>query len=212
MRILVVADDAPFAASVAHGLRGAGMTVDVADDADAALGMGTRTRYDVVVLDAAVPPRPGDELSRLLIARGLLTRVLVLGPRRATEDTGDPRDVLGDDYLPKPFAFAELVARVHALADRAPAAPRFISKGDIEIDLLMRTVTRRGEPIDLTHKEFDVLCRLLIGETERRRIEKLLERVWDEHADPFTTSVRVTMMTLRRKLGGDPPWDLGASV
>ena len=212
MRILVVADDAPLAASIAQGLRGEGMTVDVVADGDVALGMGTRTRYDVVVLDRDAAGPSGDELCRVLIGRGLLARVLVLGPEAATEDNRDPRAVVGDDYLPKPFAFAELVARVHLLANRAPAAPRFISKGDLELDLVKRTVTRRGEPIDLTRKEFDVLCRLLIGEAEGRSTAELLERVWDEHADPFTTTVRVTMMTLRRKLGGDPPWDPGASV
>ena len=201
MRILVVEDEVQLAEAVARGLRREGMAVDVATDGDDGYRKASLTRYDVVVLDRDLPacaatrsaascptrgPHPRHHADRQRHGRGQVSG-LALG---------------ADDYLPKPFAFAELVARVRALGRRTtPAAPPVLTAGDIELDPAKRTVTRRGEMIDLTRKEFGVLETLLMAQGAVVSSEELLDRVWDENADPFTTTVRVTMMTLRRKLG-----------
>jgi DNA-binding response OmpR family regulator len=205
MRILVVEDEVPLAEAVARGLRREGMAVDIANDGDDGYGKATQTRYDVIVLDRDLPGMSGDELCRKLTDEGVLTRVMMLTASGTVEDKVNGLALGADDYLPKPFAFAELVARVRALGRRTtPAAPPVMTAGDIELDSSKRTVTRRGEPIDLTRKEFGVLETLMQARGAVVSSEELLERVWDEHADPFTTTVRVTMMTLRRKLG-EPP-------
>ena len=177
------------------------MAVDVAYDGDEGFGKATTTRYDVVVLDRDLPGKSGDEICRSLTDEGVLTRVIMLTASAAIEDKVEGLALGADDYLAKPFAFAELVARVRALGRRAtPAAPPVLQAGDPA----KRTVTRSGRNIDLTRKEFGVLETLLSAAGVVVSSEELLDRVWDEHADPFTTTVRVTMMTLRRKLG-EPP-------
>ena len=205
MRILVVEDEVQLAEAVARGLRREGMAVDVATDGEDGYRKASQTRYDVVVLDRDLPGMSGDEVCRRLSDDESLTRVIMLTASGTVEDKVSGLALGADDYLPKPFAFAELVARVRALGRRTtPAAPPVLSAGDLELDSAKRTVTRGGEMIDLTRKEFGVLETLLTAQGAVISSEELLEKVWDENADPFTTTVRVTMMTLRRKLG-EPP-------
>src|SRR4051812_42320430 len=205
MRILVVEDEVQLAEAVARGLRREGMAVDVATDGEDGYRKASMTRYDVVVLDRDLPGMSGDEVCRRLSDDESLTRVIMLTASGTVEDKVSGLALGADDYLPKPFAFAELVARVRALGRRTtPAAPPVLSAGNLELDSAKRTVTRGGEMIDLTRKEFGVLETLLTAQGAVVSSEDLLEKVWDENADPFTTTVRVTMMTLRRKLG-EPP-------
>jgi DNA-binding response OmpR family regulator len=202
MRILVVEDEVQLAEAVARGLRREGMAVDVATDGDDGYRKASLTRYDVVVLDRDLPGMSGDEICRKLTDEGILTRVMMLTASGTVEEKVAGLALGADDYLPKPFAFAELVARVRALGRRTtPAAPPVLSAADVELDPGKRTVTRRGDIIELTRKEFGVLETLLTAQGAVVSSEELLDRVWDENADPFTTTVRVTMMTLRRKLG-----------
>jgi DNA-binding response OmpR family regulator len=202
MRILVVEDEVQLAEAVARGLRREGMAVDVATDGDDGYRKASLTRYDVVVLDRDLPGMSGDEICRKLTDEGILTRVMMLTASGTVEDKVSGLALGADDYLPKPFAFAELVARVRALGRRTtPAAPPVLTAADIELDPAKRTVTRNGELVELTRKEFGVLETLLTAQGAVVSSEELLDRVWDENADPFTTTVRVTMMTLRRKLG-----------
>ena len=206
MRVLVVEDEVPLADAVARGLRREGMAVDVAHDGDTGLEKAMMTRYDVLVLDRDLPVRSGDDVCRELAAQGSLTRVLMLTAAGGLEDRVAGLELGADDYLSKPFAFTELVARVRALGRRAtPAAPPVLhGPGGLELDPARRTATRHGADLGLTRKELGVLEALLRAGGAVVSSEELLERVWDEHADPFTTTVRVTVMTLRKKLG-DPP-------
>jgi DNA-binding response OmpR family regulator len=205
VRVLVVEDEVQLAEAVARGLRREGMAVDVATDGDSGYQKAAATRYDVVVLDRDLPGMSGDEICRRLTDEDVLTRVIMLTASGTVEDKVSGLALGADDYLAKPFAFAELAARVRALGRRTtPAAPPVLGAGDVELDSAKRTVTRRGEPVELTRKEFGVLETLMVAGGAVVSSEELLDRVWDEHADPFTTTVRVTMMTLRRKLG-DPP-------
>ncbi|GDY32938.1 DNA-binding response regulator [Gandjariella thermophila] len=202
VRILVVEDEQPLAEAIARGLRREGMAVDISLDGDSGHEKAMVTRYDVVVLDRDVPGMSGDELCREIVSSGALTRVIMLTASGAVEDRVEGLSLGADDYLAKPFAFPELVARVRALARRAtPATPPVLVAGDVELDPAKRTVTRAGRPIELTRKEFGVLEVLLSAAGSVVSSEELLERVWDENADPFTTTVRVTVMTLRKKLG-----------
>ena len=202
MRILIVEDEEPLAEAVARGLRREGMAVDVALDGDEGHEKATVTRYDVVVLDRDLPGMSGDELCREIVASGALTRVIMLTASGSVADRVEGLSLGADDYLAKPFAFDELVARVRALARRStPVTPPVLRAGDLELDPARRTVTRSGTPVELTRKEFGVLEVLLAASGSVVSSEELLERVWDEHADPFTTTVRVTVMTLRKKLG-----------
>jgi DNA-binding response OmpR family regulator len=202
VRILIVEDEEPLAEAIARGLRREGMAVDVALDGDEGHEKATVTRYDVVVLDRDLPGMPGDELCREIVASGALTRVIMLTASGSVADRVEGLSLGADDYLAKPFAFDELVARVRALARRStPVTPPVLRAGDLELDPARRTVTRSGEPVELTRKEFGVLEVLLAASGSVVSSEELLERVWDEHADPFTTTVRVTVMTLRKKLG-----------
>ena len=206
MRVLVVEDETPLAEAIARGLRRHGMAVDVAYDGESALEKALITRYDVLVLDRDLPGRSGDEVCQVLAAEGSLTRVIMLTASGGLADRVAGLELGADDYLAKPFAFEELVARVRALGRRAtPAAPPVLrGPGDLVLDPARRTAERAGRPLDLTRKELGVLEVLLGAGGAVVSSEELLERVWDEHADPFTTTVRVTVMTLRRKLG-DPP-------
>ncbi|MGW4486145.1 response regulator transcription factor [Amycolatopsis sp. NPDC004368] len=202
MRVLVVEDEEPLADAIARGLRREGMAVDVALTGDDGHEKSSVTRYDVVLLDRDLPGMSGDELCREIVASGELTRVLMLTASSSVSDRVDGLSLGADDYLAKPFAFPELVARVRALGRRAtPAAPPLLTAGDVELDPAKRIVRRANGPIDLTRKEFGVLEVLLSAAGSVVSSEELLERVWDENADPFTTTVRVTVMTLRKKLG-----------
>jgi DNA-binding response OmpR family regulator len=205
VRVLVVEDERSLADAIARGLRRQGMAVDVAYDGASGHEMAFVTRYDVVVLDRDLPGVPGDQICADLVASGTLTRVLMLTASGSVADRVEGLQLGADDYLPKPFAFDELVARVQALGRRAtPAVPPVLAIADLVLDPAKRAVTRAGVPIDLTRKEFGVLEELLKARGAVVSSEELLERVWDANTDPFTTTVRVTVMTLRRKLG-DPP-------
>jgi DNA-binding response OmpR family regulator len=181
------------------------MAVDVAYDGPSGHEMAFVTRYDVIVLDRDLPGLSGDEICADLVASGALTRVLMLTASGSVADRVEGLQIGADDYLPKPFAFDELVARVRALGRRAtPPAPPVLTVGDLVLDQARRVATRDGRPLDLTRKELGLLEELLKARGGVVSSEELLERVWDANADPFTTTVRVTMMTLRKKLG-DPP-------
>lgn len=190
------------AEAVARGLRREGMAVDVAFDGDEGHEKASVTRYDVVVLDRDLPGMSGDDLCREIVTSGELTRVLMLTASGSVSDRVEGLSLGADDYLAKPFAFPELVARVRALGRRAtPATPPVLVAADVELDPAKRTVHRSGRLVELTRKEFGVLEVLLSAKGAVVSSEELLERVWDENADPFTTTVRVTVMTLRKKLG-----------
>ena len=201
--MLVVEDEVPLADAVARGLRREGMAVDTAYDGEIGLEKAMVTRYDVLVLDRDLPGRSGDEICQRLAREGSLTRVLMLTAAGTLEDRVEGLELGADDYLGKPFAFSELVARVRALGRRAtpPAPPVLHGPGGIVVDPARRTATRNGVDLGLTRKELGVLEELLRAEGAVVSSEELLERVWDEFADPFTTTVRVTVMTLRKKLG-----------
>ncbi|MFC7344281.1 response regulator transcription factor [Saccharopolyspora griseoalba] len=202
MRVLVVEDEKPLADAVARGLRRDGMAVDVAYDGESGQEKTAITRYDVVVLDRDLPLMSGDELCGQLMSSGELTRVIMLTASGAVEDRVEGLSLGADDYLAKPFAFPELIARVRALGRRAtPAQPPLLTAEDLELDPAKRIVRRSAGEIDLTRKELGVLEVLLTASGAVVSSEELLERVWDENADPFTTTVRVTMMSLRKKLG-----------
>jgi DNA-binding response OmpR family regulator len=205
MRVLVVEDEHNLADAIVRGLRRQGMAVDVAYDGDRGHEMVFVTRYDVVVLDRDLPGVPGDRICADIAASGALTRVLMLTAAGDVADRVEGLHLGADDYLPKPFAFDELVARVRALGRRAtPPAPPVLAAGDLVLDPAKRVVTRSGVRADLTRKEFGILEVLLKAEGAVVSSEELLERVWDANADPFTTTVRVTVRTLRRKLGSPP--------
>ncbi len=202
MRVLVVEDERHLADAIARGLRRQGLAVDVAYDGNTGHEMAFITRYDVVVLDRDLPGMHGDQLCAELVSSGALTRVLMLTASGSVADRVEGLRLGADDYLPKPFAFDELVARVQALGRRAtPVTPPVLKVDDLELDPAKRTVTRGGQLIELTNKEFGVLEELLRARGAVVSTEELLERVWDANTDPFTTIVRVTMRTLRMKLG-----------
>jgi DNA-binding response OmpR family regulator len=205
MRVLVVEDHEVLAAAVAAGLRRAGMAVDLALQGQAALDRLGGTRYDVVVLDRDLPGVHGDEVCRRIVATGAGSRVLMLTAAGTVRDKVDGLALGADDYLAKPFDFAELVARVRALARRAaPAVPPVLDNGDISLDPARHAAFRAGRRLDLSPKEFALLECLLAAAGRVVSAEELLDRVWDEAADPFTTTVKTTIRRLRGKLG-DPP-------
>jgi len=205
MRVLVVEDERLLADAIADGLRRQAMAVDVAYDGDAALERLVVNDYDVVVLDRDLPIVSGDEVCAALIDSGVDTRILMLTAASAVTQRVAGLGLGADDYLTKPFAFAELAARIQALGRRArPAAPPVLERAGIRLDQHRRTVTRDGHPVGLSRQEFAVLAELLRADGGVVSAEQLLEKAWDEHIDPFTNVVRVTMMTLRKKLG-DPP-------
>ena len=206
MRVLVTEDDEILATAVAAGLRREGMAVDVALDGAAALERLAVNRYDVVVLDRDLPGVPGDDVCRALAAERSESRVLMLTAARSVQGAGrGPRSSGADDYLPKPFDFAELVARIRALGRRAAAPlPATLECGDLSLDPARRVAVRAGRRLPLTRKELAVLECLLAADGRPVPAEELLERVWDEAADPFTSTVKTTIGRLRAKLG-DPP-------
>jgi DNA-binding response OmpR family regulator len=205
MRVLVVEDEPLMADAVAEWLRREALAVDVAYDGHAALERLWTNQYDVLVLDRDLPGVPGDEVCRTVIDSAAPTRILMLTAAAAVRDRVAGLGIGADDYLCKPFAFAELSARVHALGRRTrPADPPVLSRAGIRLDPARREVYRDGHYIPLSRKEFAVLAELMRAEGTVVSAEDLLERAWDEHIDPFTNVVRVTVMKLRRKLG-DPP-------
>jgi DNA-binding response OmpR family regulator len=205
MRVLVVEDHEELADTVAAGLRNEGMAVDVAYDGAAALQRAYVYDYDVVVLDRDLPGVHGDRVCERLSSDGGRARVLMLTASAGIEDRVAGLSLGADDYLPKPFAFAELVARVRALARRAqPALPPILDSGDLRLDPAQRTVHRAGRRLELSAKEFVVLELLLAACGAVVSPEELLARGWDEAADPFSNVVKVTVSRLRRKLG-EPP-------
>jgi DNA-binding response OmpR family regulator len=205
MRVLVVEDHAALADSVARVLRREGMAVDVVYDGADALERSAVVDYDVVVLDRDLPGVHGDEVCRSMVARAASARVLMLTASGTIADRVDGFSLGADDYLPKPFAYAELVARIRALGRRSqPALPPVLVHGDLRLDPSLRIVTRAGVRLALSPKEFAVLEYLLAGRNRLVSAEELLERVWDEAIDPFTTTVKATINRLRTKLG-DPP-------
>jgi DNA-binding response OmpR family regulator len=202
MRVLVVEDQKELAATIAVGLRREGMAVDVAFDGLEALEHTGRGSYDVVVLDRDLPKIHGDEVCRTLVAQGSHSRVLMLTAADTIEHRVDGLGLGADDYLPKPFAFAELVARIRALARRSqPALPPILEQGDIRLDTGQRLATRAGRRLDLSPKELAVLELLLAAEGRSISAEQLLDRAWDEYLDTFSNVVKVTISRLRRKLG-----------
>jgi DNA-binding response OmpR family regulator len=204
MRVLVVEDNAVVADAVAEGLRDQGMAVDVAYDGESGLEKVTVNDYDVVVLDRDLPRLHGDELCAQIVNSPCTSRILMLTAAGQVEDRVDGLNLGADDYLAKPFAFSELVARVRALARRSPSAPPVLTRGDLIVDRIRRAVTRSGLPVPLARKELGVLEVLITADGGVVSSEQLLEQVWDENADPFTNTVAVTVLRLRRKLG-DPP-------
>ncbi|SOD74446.1 DNA-binding response OmpR family regulator [Jatrophihabitans sp. GAS493] len=204
MRVLVADDERLLADTVAEGLRRLSMAVDVCYDGDAGFERISVHRYDVVVLDRDMPGRSGDELCRWLSDTRNDARVLLLTAAAGIRDRVDGLGLGADDYLTKPFAFAELAARVQALGRRSRAATQPVLEQDgLVLDIPRHSALRDGRVLDLTPKEFAVLEVLLRAEGRVVTAEELLEQAWDENADPFTNAVRVAVMTLRRKLG-DP--------
>jgi DNA-binding response OmpR family regulator len=205
MRVLVVEDQTELADSVARVLRREGMAVDVAYDGTSALERAGVVDYDIVVLDRDLPGVHGDDVCRTLVARETAGRVLMLTASGTVAERVEGLGLGADDYLPKPFAYAELVARIRAVGRRTrPAAPPILVHGDLRLDPAQRTATRAGARLPLSPKEFAVLEYLLTNQNRVISAEELLDRVWDEAADPFTTTVKATINRLRAKLG-DPP-------
>jgi DNA-binding response OmpR family regulator len=200
VRVLVVEDEDVLADAIARGLRWEGMAVDVALDGATALAKAAVNPYDVVVLDRDLPGIHGDDVCREMA--GGRARVLLLTAARSVRDRVEGFDLGADDYLPKPFAFGELVARVRALGRRnGPTAAPLLSAGDIVVDPSRRLAFRNGERLALARKELAVLEILLAADGGVVSAEELLDRAWDDQTDPFTNVVRMTMMKLRRKLG-----------
>ncbi len=205
MRVLVAEDHERLAGAVAAGLRRYGMVVDVAFDGDDALARLGTNRYDVVVLDRDLPGTHGDEICRALVAERCESRVLMLTAASSVRDRVEGLGLGADDYLPKPFDFTEMVARVQALGRRPGAPlPEHLGYGDLAMDPERYLATRAGRNLALSPKEYGVLQCLLVAEGRPLSAEELLERVWDSATDPFTTTVKATINRLRAKLG-DPP-------
>jgi DNA-binding response OmpR family regulator len=202
MRVLVAEDHVVLAGRIAEGLRDAGLAVDVVHDGSAALNGAAITTYDVIVLDRDLPVVHGDQVCRHLAGQG--ARILMLTAAAGIDDRVDGLELGADDYLGKPFAFAELVARVRALGRRAPAGPPVLRRGDLVVDRARHRASRGTRPLSLTRKEFGVLELIVAADGQVVSAEELLERVWDANADPFSNVVSVTMTRLRRKLG-EPP-------
>lgn len=202
MRVLVVDDEPLLSAAIAEWLRDDAHAVDLAYDGAAALERLTVNEYDVLVLDRDLPVVHGDEVCRRLVESGSLTRVLMLTAAAAVPDRVAGLGLGADDYLTKPFAFSELAARVHALGRRSrPADPPVLRRGGIMLDPARHEVFRERRYVPLSKKEFAVLAELLRADGATVSAEQLLEKAWDEHVDPFTGAVRLTILKLRRKLG-----------
>ncbi|TYK45986.1 response regulator transcription factor [Actinomadura decatromicini] len=205
MRVLIVEDERVLADTIADGFREEAMAVDVVYDGDDALERTSYNEYDVVVLDRDLPGVHGDDVCRTLVTRRSPARILMLTAAADVDERVDGLSLGADDYLPKPFVFSELVARVRALARRSgPVVPPVLELRGIRLDPYRRRAARDGRELRLTKKEFAVLEELLRADGGVVSAERLLERAWDENIDPFSNIVRVTMATLRRKLGAPP--------
>jgi DNA-binding response OmpR family regulator len=203
MRVLVVEDRKTLADRIAEGLRDAGMAVDVVYDGAAALAAAGYSRYDVIVLDRDLPVMHGDQVCRVLAGAEGGARILMLTAATTIGDRVDGLELGADDYLGKPFAFRELIARVRALGRRAPSTPPVLQRGDLTVDRARHRASRGEHTLSLTRKEFGVLEMLLAANGAVVSAEELLEHVWDVNTDPFSKVITVTMTRLRRKLG--PP-------
>jgi DNA-binding response OmpR family regulator len=205
VRVLVIEDDEELAETIAAGLRHARMAVDVALDGQAGLARALVNDYDVIVLDRDLPGLHGDRVCARLVDDGVRSRLLMLTASGTNDDVVDGLGLGADDYLPKPFDFPVLVARIGALARRAqPSIPPVLRAGEVVLDTAKRSARRAGRWLELTPKEFGVLELLLAAQGRVVSAEELLARVWDEAADPFTGAVKVTISRLRAKLG-EPP-------
>ncbi|MFF0447809.1 response regulator transcription factor [Streptomyces sp. NPDC004609] len=205
MRVLVVEDEPMLAGAIAEWLREEAHAVDIVHDGASALERIDVNDYDVIVLDRDLPAVHGDEVCRRLAESGAVARVLMLTAAAEIADRVDGLGLGADDYLTKPFAFPELAARVQALGRRSrPAAPPVLRRAGITLDPARREVFREGRFVPLSRKEFAVLAELLRADGAAVSTEHLLEKAWDEHADPFTGAVRLAVLKLRRKLGGPP--------
>jgi DNA-binding response OmpR family regulator len=205
MRVLVVEDEPDLADAVVRGLSRQGFAVDMARDGAEALEKTWSSSYDVIVLDRDLPAVHGDDVCRQLTGDGAFSRILMLTASGTVDDRVHGLGLGADDYLAKPFAFTELVARVHALIRRAQRPlPPVLQRSGLELNPARGEASRDGRRLDLTAKELGVLRLLLAADGAIISAEELLERVWDEHADPFTNTVRVTLSNLRRKLA-EPP-------
>lgn len=200
--MLVVEDHATLAERIVQGLRQSGMAVDAVHDGGAALDALAQAAYDVVVLDRDLPVVHGDRVCRTLAGSG--PRILMLTAAAGVEDRVDGLELGADDYLGKPFAFPELVARVRTLSRRAPSTPPVVRRGDLTVDRARHRAARGSRSLSLTRKEFGVLEVLLAADGAVVSAEQLLEQVWDTNTDPFSNIISVTIARLRRKLG-DPP-------
>ena len=205
MRVLIAEDERMLADAVAEGLREEAFAVDVVHDGDSALERLSVNDYDVLLLDRDLPVVHGDEVCRAVVESGGRTRILMVTAASDVPSRIEGLAIGADDYLTKPFAFEELVARVHALARRAqPAGPPTYERAGLRVETARREVYRDGHYVSLARKEFAVLLELLRADGAVVSAEVLLERAWDEHIDPFTNVVRVTVMKLRKKLGPPP--------
>jgi DNA-binding response OmpR family regulator len=205
MRILVIEDHAELAETIASLLRREGMAVDVANDGEQGLFKAQVNEYDVLVLDRDLPKLHGDDVTMAMIEFGARSRILMLTASGTIQDRVEGLSIGADDYLSKPFASAELVARVRALSRRAqPALAPILETGGLRLDPARRLVTRDGERLELSAKEFAVLELLMGAEGTALATEEILARAWDDSTDPFTNVVKVIVSRLRRKLG-DPP-------
>ncbi len=205
MRVLIIEDDERLADVVARGLRQSGMAIDVALEGESGLEKALVNRYDVVLLDRDLPRLHGDEVCRRLARLPETPRILMLTASGTLDDRVEGLSLGADDYLAKPFALRELVARIRALARRsAVSTPPVLEAGDVRLEPGPHRATRGGRDLRLTRKEFAVLEVLLGASGNVVSAEELLERVWDEHTDRMTNVVAVTIMTLRRKLGAPP--------
>lgn len=205
MRVLVVEDEVLLADAIREGLERAAMAVDVVHDGDLALESLSVNDYDAVVLDRDIPGTHGDDVCATLARNGSTVRVLMLTAARRTDQKVTGFELGADDYLGKPFEFTELIARLRALGRRSgDAKPPVLERSGVRLDVFKHTVTRDGLPIHLSRKEFAVLEILLGADGGVVSAEQLLEKAWDENADPFTNSIRVVISTLRKRLGS--PW------
>lgn len=206
MRVLVIEDQEQIADAVARGLRRTGAAVDVAHDGEEGLFKARVNPYDVIVLDRDLPKLHGDEVCKTINAEQPNQKILMLTAARGTDDLVEGLALGADDYLAKPFKFAELVARIGALARRTgEVQPSVLRAGDLELDPGRHIAQRGDRDLDLSLKEFGVLQELLAADGRVVSSEQLLERVWDENADPFTNTVRMVIVTLRKKLGEPSP-------
>ena len=206
LRVLVVEDDIVLAELIADGLREHDMIVDVVHDGAAAVSRATDIAPDVVILDRDLPVLHGDDATRALVHAGTPARILMLTAAASLDSRVEGLHLGADDYLAKPFAFRELIARVTALGRRAPGrVATVLRRADLHLDVGRHELRRGNRTITLTRKEFGVLTELLRADGELVSAEHLLNRVWDEHIDPFTTAVRTTVKTLRQKLGDPDP-------